>query len=88
MMGKVVSSATAFAAPIAEPPPTEMMESALTRFASDSHIPAERVTETAAVLERMGAEVTMELYPQMGHLVNDDEMAHVRTMMQQILESD
>jgi len=55
---------------------------------SDSHIPAERVTETAAVLERMGAEVTMELYPQMGHLVNDDEMAHVRTMMQQILESD
>ena len=55
---------------------------------SDSHIPAERVIETAAVLERMGAEVTMELYPQMGHLVNDDEIAHVRTMMQQILESD
>jgi predicted esterase len=47
----------------------------------DSHVPAERVRETAAVLEKMGAIVTMRLYPGMGHIVNDDEVKHVREMM-------
>jgi predicted esterase len=47
----------------------------------DSHIPAERVRETARVFEKMGAVVTMRLYPGMGHTVNDDEVAHVREMM-------
>ena len=53
----------------------------------DPHIPVARVHETTAVLERMGADVTMKLYPQMGHLVNDDEIEHVRTMMQSLLET-
>ena len=48
----------------------------------DFHIPAVRVSETAAVLRRMGAAVTMKLYPGMGHLVNEDEIAHVNAMMQ------
>jgi predicted esterase len=47
----------------------------------DFHIPAKRVEETAAVLERMNASVTMRLYPGMGHTVNDDEIAAVRKMM-------
>jgi predicted esterase len=47
----------------------------------DSHIPAERVRETSAVFERMGAAVSMRLYPGMGHIVNDDEVNHVRDMM-------
>lgn len=47
----------------------------------DPHIPAKRVEETAVVLKRMKAEVTMRLYPGMGHLVNDDEIAEVRRMM-------
>jgi predicted esterase len=47
----------------------------------DSHIPAERVRETAGVLEKMGAIVTMRLYPGMGHTVNDDEVKHVRELM-------
>lgn len=47
----------------------------------DSHIPAERVRETARVFEKMGAVVTMRLYPGMGHIVNDDEVKHVREMM-------
>jgi predicted esterase len=47
----------------------------------DSHIPAERVRETAGVFEKMGAVVTMRLYPGMGHTVNDDEVKHVRDMM-------
>lgn len=51
----------------------------------DSHIPAERVRETARVLEKMGAVVTVQLYPAMGHTVNDDEVAHVRTMMSAVV---
>jgi predicted esterase len=51
----------------------------------DSHIPAERVRETSAVFERMGAIVTMLLYPGMGHTVNDDEVARVRTMMSAVV---
>jgi predicted esterase len=53
----------------------------------DSHIPAERVGETAAVFERIGAVVTMKLYPGMGHTVNDDEVGAVRELMQQVLKS-
>jgi predicted esterase len=44
----------------------------------DSHIPATRVDETAAVFSRMGAEVTKRLYPNMGHLVIDDEIDWLR----------
>jgi predicted esterase len=53
----------------------------------DSHIPAQRVRETAEVFERMGAVVTMKLYPGMGHTVNDDEINAVRAMMQQVVRS-
>lgn len=51
----------------------------------DSHIPAERVRETARVFEKMGAVVTMRLYPGMGHIVNDDEVKHVREMMAAVI---
>jgi predicted esterase len=47
----------------------------------DGHVPAERVRETARVFNKMGAVVTMRLYPGMGHLVNDDEIDAVRAMM-------
>jgi len=50
----------------------------------DNHVPALRVSESAAVLRRMGAEVTMKLYPGMGHLVNEDEIAAVTAMMQEV----
>jgi predicted esterase len=51
----------------------------------DGHIPKTRVEESAAVFEQMGADVTMRLYPGMGHLVNDDEIAHARRVMDQAL---
>lgn len=51
----------------------------------DGHIPALRVTESASVLRHMGARVTMKLYPGMGHLVNEDEIASVSSMMQEVL---
>ena len=47
----------------------------------DPHIPKERVIETAQVFERMGAQVTMRLYPRMGHQVNMDELSFVRDML-------
>jgi predicted esterase len=53
----------------------------------DFHIPAARVSESAAVLKRMGANVTMKLYPGMGHLVNEDEIAAVRAIMQEVAGS-
>jgi predicted esterase len=47
----------------------------------DSHIPAERVRLSAEVLERLGGEVTMRLYPGMGHTIIEDELEAVRAMM-------
>ena len=47
----------------------------------DAHIPQERVLETEAVFKRMDATVTRRLYPGMGHLVNDDEIAFVRGVL-------
>lgn len=47
----------------------------------DFHIPKERVEDSAEVLRLLGAEVTMRLYPGMGHTVNQDEIDFVRQMM-------
>lgn len=49
----------------------------------DAHIPKERVLESEAVFKRMGASVTRRLYSGMGHLVNDDEIAVVRDVLDQ-----
>jgi len=51
----------------------------------DPHIPVARVEESAAVLEGMGARVTTRIYPRMGHTVNEDELEHVRAMMDALL---
>jgi phospholipase/carboxylesterase len=50
----------------------------------DFHIPKERVMHTAEVLEALGADVTMRLYPNMGHTINQDEIDFVRKLMAQI----
>ena len=47
----------------------------------DAHVPLARVHETRDVLGRMGAAVTERIYPGMGHTVNADEVAHVRSML-------
>ncbi|HLI07542.1 MAG TPA: phospholipase [Ktedonobacteraceae bacterium] len=47
----------------------------------DPHIPKERVELSAEVLQRLGGNVTMRLYPHMGHTVNADEIRVVREMM-------
>ena len=47
----------------------------------DPHIPLQRVKESAAHLEKMGADVSARIYPGMGHTVNDEELDIVRKMM-------
>jgi predicted esterase len=47
----------------------------------DSHVPAERLRESAAVFERMAARVDLRLYPGMGHLVNEEEIAAARAIL-------
>jgi predicted esterase len=50
----------------------------------DAHIPKPRVEQSAAVFARMGADVTARLYPAMGHLVNDDEIAFARAVLDEV----
>ena len=47
----------------------------------DAHVPEARVNESAALCQRMGAEVTRRIYPGMGHLVNDDEIDWMQRLL-------
>lgn len=51
----------------------------------DAHVPEARVRDSAAVFERMGASVTTRIYPGMGHLVNEDEIAFARDVLSQLV---
>jgi predicted esterase len=48
----------------------------------DGHVPRSRVDESAEVFRRMGAAVEERIYPGMGHLINDDELAYARALVQ------
>jgi predicted esterase len=50
----------------------------------DPHIPEARVRLTEQVLSSLGAVVTMRLYPEPGHSVNEDEAEHVREMVRSV----
>jgi phospholipase/carboxylesterase len=52
----------------------------------DPHIPRQRVQHSAEVLQRLGGEVTVRLYPNMGHTTNQDELDFVRDMMVHLFE--
>jgi predicted esterase len=47
----------------------------------DPHIPEPRVRESAAHFARMGAQVECRIYPGMGHLVNEDELAFAKQLV-------
>lgn len=47
----------------------------------DVHVPEPRVRETAGILTRMGAAVDARIYPGMGHVVNDDEIAAAQAIL-------
>lgn len=53
----------------------------------DFHIPKERVLESADVFRARGAEVTAVLYPGMDHTVNDEEIGHVRSLVDRVAGS-
>lgn len=53
----------------------------------DPHIPAARVLESEAVFKRLGARVARRLYPGMGHLVNEDEIAESQSILDEVLRS-
>jgi phospholipase/carboxylesterase len=50
----------------------------------DSHIPIDRVHVSAQVLTAMNAAVTERIYPGMGHTINQDEVAHVRRLLESV----
>ena len=51
----------------------------------DPHIPFERVLETKAVFQRMGAAVEVRRYPGMPHTVNDDEIDACRALLERLV---
>jgi predicted esterase len=50
----------------------------------DPWIPDDLQHETALVLEKMGAEVNFQIYDGMPHTVNDDEIQHVRALLESV----
>jgi predicted esterase len=50
----------------------------------DAHIPEVRVHETARAMEALGATVTARIYPGMGHLINEDEIAEGQRILDQV----
>lgn len=52
----------------------------------DLHIPKARVLHTAETLRLLEGEVTLRLYPGMGHTVNEDELEYVRGIMAALVE--
>jgi predicted esterase len=51
----------------------------------DAHVPRTRVEETAAAFTRLGATVDLRIYPGMGHLVADDEIAAAQALIARVL---
>lgn len=51
----------------------------------DPHIPKERVKDTARILQGLNGQVTVRLYPNMGHTINQDEIAHLENMMKGLM---
>lgn len=54
----------------------------------DPYVPAPRVEEAGEVLRRLGGEVTVRLYPGLGHEVNRDEIQLVGDMMTALVPPD
>ena len=53
----------------------------------DSHIPLERVEQSARVLENLGARVDQRIYPGLGHTIVPDEIEAVQNLMRDLSSS-
>lgn len=49
----------------------------------DPHVPEERIDESEVILKQLGAQVTKKIYPGLGHTINDDEINHANTLLNQ-----
>lgn len=54
---------------------------------NDSHIPQTRVLETAQLFRQMGGNVTVKLYPNIGHAIIEDELTHARRIVTRLNKS-
>jgi phospholipase/carboxylesterase len=54
----------------------------------DPHIPLARVHESTRVLRALGAEAQEQIYPGMGHMINDDEIRRVRGLLARLQDGD
>src|SRR6185295_5794388 len=50
----------------------------------DFHVSKERVERSAEILRRLGGDLTVRLYPNMDHTVNQDEIAFVKSMIDRL----
>lgn len=50
----------------------------------DPHVPWTRVEETAVVMQGLGADVTLERYPGMGHTINEEQLRLTRELMERV----
>jgi predicted esterase len=50
----------------------------------DPHIPLARVHETARVMAEMGGQVSEQIYPAMGHIINADEIERLRRLLDRL----
>jgi predicted esterase len=53
----------------------------------DSHIPIRRVQHSAEIMEGLEGTVTTRVYEGMGHTINEDELAFVRSLLAELVES-
>lgn len=52
----------------------------------DPHVPINRVNETSHILTQLGASVDKQIYPNMGHTINDDELDRARKIVGAVTE--
>jgi predicted esterase len=50
----------------------------------DPHIPEGRLQRSAVLLRDLGGEVTLKVYPGMGHTVNEEELGYVREIVRRV----
>jgi predicted esterase len=50
----------------------------------DPHIPKKRVEETAEILKKLNSEVELQLYPNMGHTINQHEIDNIQKIMKRL----
>ena len=51
----------------------------------DPHIPRDRLERSAELLRKLGGNVTLRVYPGMGHTINQDEITFIQNLIETLL---